>query len=563
MYVSLFFIFIFNLVLYQECWDNPFVLDDLTKIHQNTDLRGPFSLHSFVYNYGANKMHFRNDPSRPLVYMLYWISWQIGGNSPRPFHILNTVLHATAAVFIAVLTTLLCSLLFSQSSPIPGFVAGILFSTSPLMAGTVVYNFGLSDIVSTTFILLALILAMSRKVPSRTVIGVMAIIYICALGSKQAAIVLPGLLIVLDYFCGWIKDRSRRWRVYLPTVAISIIYVLVRWLYFGGIGDLEGRDELLPPLQYASTQGLMILKYIALTVLPFHLTVDHRYSPEQFETWQWALAWLTVIFLTMAALKMKRLSPTLRMVGIAWLLFVISVLPTSSIFPTVDLFVERRAYSAHPGLFIAAGVLLWRLFMRSNVWHYAVPIIVVMLTGVQTVYAIERVRVYASVEKLWQESLTEDPENPRALINLGVYYTSVKRYEEARAILEHLLILQPQNGAIHTKLAFIYHQKDYVHHDTERAWFYYQKGLELNPENIFAIYNAGVLQMERGQHAKAEEFFARAAQLSPQMGSAWLAAGQAALLQNKMQSAERYLKEAVAVDPNLVDAQKLLDKIAK
>jgi hypothetical protein len=58
-------------VLYVRSWTNPFVLDDVAKIEANPDLRLPFSLRNFVAPYSGEGGEARNDPSRPLAFMVY------------------------------------------------------------------------------------------------------------------------------------------------------------------------------------------------------------------------------------------------------------------------------------------------------------------------------------------------------------------------------------------------------------------------------------------------------------------------------------------------------------
>lgn len=118
-YASLFFT---TVLLYQTCWDNPFVLDDLTKIYQNTDLQVPFRLENFIYPYANNKMYFRNDPSRPLTYMLYWVAWHVGDGNPKAFHIINTIGHALCSVLLALLTALLVQKNLESIFTVAGFV---------------------------------------------------------------------------------------------------------------------------------------------------------------------------------------------------------------------------------------------------------------------------------------------------------------------------------------------------------------------------------------------------------------------------------------------------------
>lgn len=431
-----------------------------------------------------------------------------------------------------------------------GVGAAGLFITSPMLAGTVIYPFGLSDVLCSVFLLGILTLLTPSDHPSRTRLILACTLYVLALMSKQSGIVAPALVLAIDFFTGKIKDPIRRRRVYIPLFVMSGIYLALRYFYFGGIGDLEGRNETLPILTYAATQGLMILKYLWHTVVAIGLSIDHRELPDAYPLWQYLLFWLTVAATSGLAIRARwSQSANAKLLSLGWLFFLLCLLPTSSVFPTVDLFVERRAYFADVGIFITAGGILWNLARRSPSWRYALTILMVLAIGAQSAMALRQIQIYASSEQLWQESLALDPENPRALINLGVYYSSVERFEESRQFLERILKQQPNNGAVWSKIAYIYHSKKYEHHDDDLALRLYLKSIELNPENIFALYNVGVFMMEHDRFAEAEDYFLRAVKLSPQMGYALTAAGQAALAQKKTAKAIEYFRQSLKVNP--------------
>jgi tetratricopeptide (TPR) repeat protein len=547
-------IFIATFALYQVSWSNVFVLDDLTKIQENSDLRIPFEWHNFVYPYGENKMHFRNDPSRPLTFMIYWACYQVGKGKVEPFHIVSTAVHAGCAALLALLVLQLTGLIFGERSHFAALVASGLFLTSPLMAGTVVYAFGLSDLLCAFFAMAVMVVLVGRKSPSWLRVLVGCVLYILALGSKQAGVVVPVLLVAIDYFVGQWKV-SGRWRAYIPLTLLTVAYLLTRYFYFGGIGDLEGRDETVPALVYAAAEGVIIFKYLALTIWPFGLAIDHQPRPEDFTLIWMALAWIAIAALAVASVRAK--TAVAKTIALGWIFFLVCMLPTSSIMPTVDLMVERRAYLADIGIFMAVGILLWRLALNQR-W------LVVILGSAaivgQTALALDRAQVYGSVERLWRESLVERPDNPRALINLGVYYSSVEKWDEGRKTLEDLLKIWPNNGAVYSKLAYIYHQPKYAGHNDLLAWNYYQKALELTPNNIFALYNVGVYLMEQGKNREAEEYFMRAVHYSPQMTKSLVAAGQAAWADGGKDRARGYFKKALEIDPTLEVPRRYLEQ---
>lgn len=528
----------------------------MTKIQENSDLRVPFRLSNFIYGYSDNKMHFRNDPSRPLTYMAYWACWQIGDGAPYVFHVLSTIFHAATAALVAALTAEIALLFFGQLSWLAGTIAGLLFLTSPILAGTAVYVFGLSDVMSAALILGTILILFRAKTWKGIACGLA--VFCLSLASKQSSVVAFPLLVAIDYFgVRFSKDRFRS--IYLPMVGLIAAYLLMRWLYFGGIGDLEGRTQTFPLYIYAPLEGVMVWKYLIQTFLPRGLAIDHTPLPA-IPLAAGYIGWAIVAVATLFALKAK--SNAGKIVGLGWSFFLIGLLPVSSLLPTVDLYVERRDYLPAAGIFLAVGLVLWEMQRSQPKWKYGVAALFTMVLAAQSAVAWQRADLYGSVEGLWKEALTEDPQNPRALINLGVYYSAVGRWEEGRAVLDDLVKIQPGNGAVYTKLAYLYMQKSWVKYNPELAMEDFKKGLELDPTNIFAHFNVGVMHMERGEFAEAEESFMRAAKLSPQFTKAYIAAGQAAMANHEREKAAQYFKEALSIDPSLAIARQMLTKIS-
>jgi tetratricopeptide (TPR) repeat protein len=119
----------------------------------------------------------------------------------------------------------------------------------------------------------------------------------------------------------------------------------------------------------------------------------------------------------------------------------------------------------------------------------------------------------------------------------------------------------PTNGGIYSKLGYIFMQPDYEFHDDAKAWTYMEKSLKLLPDNIFALYNGGVILLKHGSFAQAEKLLVHATELNPLMASAWLRAGEAALFQDKRTEAIIRFRRALALNANQEDAKMYLKKM--
>ena len=104
--------------------------------------------------------------------------------------------------------------------------------------------------------------------------------------------------------------------------------------------------------------------------------------------------------------------------GIFWFLITMSV--ESSIIPITDIMMEHRMYLPMFGIgMIVAGLIMRYVPLKSSYLVYIAFAILFMLLATATY---NRNKVWQSELSLWQDCLEKDPENPRAMVNLGRAY---------------------------------------------------------------------------------------------------------------------------------------------
>jgi tetratricopeptide (TPR) repeat protein len=310
----------------------------------------------------------------------------------------------------------------------------------------------------------------------------------------------------------------------------------------------------------------MILTYLRLLIIPIGLTIDHLPVAANYPGWLRLLAWTAVATLTFVALREGfrfKGNATRRVLALGWLIFLLCLLPTSSLLPTVDLLVERRAYFAGLGIFLILAGMLWRLGRtpRKQARAAAAIMALVLILG-QAGLTRQRNRLYGSIEGLWKEALERNPMNRRALSNLGTYYSRVERWDEAVEVFEGLLKDNPGDGPIYSKLGYIFMQPGYAGHSDAKALTYMTKGLDLNPANVFALYNTALLYLRMDKPGEAEGLLRRAIQLNPNYAIAHGLLAEIALGQNRLDEAIGHFREALRLDPNDAVAARRLRELA-
>ena len=193
---------------------------------------------------------------RPVSSLSYTLEYAVWGLSPTGYHLTNLLLHGTAAVLAAV------TIAEITRRPAVGYLGAVLFAIHPLTAGVVPPIARRQDVLLTGFVLGALLLFVrSRRTNSRRLLVGALGAYAAALGTKEPAVALPGMIFMwLVLYRGideWRSTLRRAVTGTVPFVAVTVAYALVRLVVLGGVGGYRasaasgpGLAILFVPLKY-------------------------------------------------------------------------------------------------------------------------------------------------------------------------------------------------------------------------------------------------------------------------------------------------------------------------
>ena len=554
-----------------------FVLDDTSKIVGNTDIRRLADLPSrLIYPYESNQLLERNDPSRPLVFLIYGAIYHFFGLNPAAYHAVNAVFHAAAGVLVFLLTQLLLWRLLGERKTVGPLLVALFFVVTPIQVGTVIYAYALNDVLSSALMLASIYAFVRRPDPRAIDVAASVLALALALFTKQSAIVVPVLVLAFDIFvagragAGALKSRVR---LYLPYLALVAAFLAYRFWYFGALGDIEGRGNTHPALEYFLVQPAVILKYLYSSVVPSHLAIDHYLVPRNLGAGARALAFGALLGAGAAlAWLWKRWTPVGRYVLFAAAFYLVVLAPTSSVVPTVDIMVERRVYLANMAVFMML-VLGWDRLGRVGLFSAAASRVGLSLVCVHLValagVSVYRNEVYATNEGVWLDVLRIYPASERATNNLGNVYMDRKQYDKAKACFEQLVARNPRDYTAQQNLGSIHEREDSPYHDVEKAIGYFKAAITANPDFAEAHYNLGRLYQKIAQSkrddslvAEAVTCYRRTLQLNPSHVLAHNNLGLIYFHQGLRDEARREYEAALRLDPNCEPAKanlKLLD----
>jgi Flp pilus assembly protein TadD len=539
----------------------PFLLDDHSKIVLNPDIRSLQGLWSkLIYPYGPAPVSTRNDPSRPLVYLVYTLLYTHWGPDPLFFHLVNLTTHwINFCLFVILLRQILLALGAEREVAPLALLGGGFFLLTTINIGTVAYIYGLSDVLSLTGVLGAMVChGLGGRYPKWASLGIF-LSTVFALSAKQIAVLLPLILVLYDglvnpkvFSRGFVRLVSR----YAPSLMPVLLYLMGRYLYFGQMGDLEGTSHVKPLGFYILAQAHGILHYVGASFIPIGLCLDHDlpYPPSHAARHlAKTLFLLSLTFVSSVLLWRRRSSPRARLLLFGLFFTLLWLAPTSSIIPTVDYVVERRIYGGTLGLAAMwlAGIWTVRDFLKGRLLAtIAAWVLLLVYGGVFAAISQQRLKGMQEEKSVWLEVLRRYPLSYRALGNLANAYIAEKNFAEALGYYQKILILLPDHATTYTNIAFVYAAVSSPLRDLEKAKFYLQRALELDPKIAEAWQNLGLVTMEQGEVAEAERYFRRATEVDPRHVGAYNQLCALMLDQRRYDEARAYFDIARSLVPD-------------
>ena len=191
----------------------PFIYDDNRMVVENLAIRDLSNLRAVLIL----------EATRPILNLSYAIDYAIFGSSAPGFHATNVLLHAMNVVLLFLLAWRLAEDEEPSTGPavrpqIVALTAAVLFAVHPMMTESVTYVAGRSEVLCTTFFLLAFFAARRWMLGGARVWWLTAIAcWVAALGTKEIAAMLPFVLLAYER---WVL-RGRVDRPAADSVAVA------------------------------------------------------------------------------------------------------------------------------------------------------------------------------------------------------------------------------------------------------------------------------------------------------------------------------------------------------
>ncbi|QYM78754.1 tetratricopeptide repeat protein [Horticoccus luteus] len=541
------------LLAYHRTFSAPFVYDDDEAIIGNLSIRHLWPLSNVLLPGGLTGTTVSG---RPVVNLTLALNYALSGLNPWSYHAFNLLIHLGSGLLLAGITrqTLRCPPLaahFDRTASALAFAAAALWLLHPLQTESVTYVAQRAESLMGFFYLLTLfafITSINARHPTRWLVTSVAA---CVLGmaTKEVMVTAPLLVVLYDRTFishSWTQAVCRRPRYY-GALAATWLVLAALVLGTGGRGDSAGFATQVSPWHYLLTQGDAICHYLRLTLWPHPLVFDYgdelahhlsEVGPQFLST--------AALFAGIFWILWRRPAWTPAFLGAA---FFIILAPSSSIVPiSTQTMAEHRMYLPLAAVVVGVAVVLHRLMGRKAAW---------MLAGAAAIaggMTFMRNEDYQTRLRLWADTVTKQPDNPRAHNNLAIELIAAGQHNQARAELQEALRLRPGYTDARNNLANELLRRGAV----AEAIAQYEIVLRAQPDFVLALDNLGFAYLTTGRTDDAVRCYMRAIQLDADDATAHSNLGYIFLQQGAPARALPHYAAAAHVRPSEPEAQRNL-----
>ena len=372
---------------------------------------------------------------------------KLWGDAVLGYHLVNILLHAAAAVMVALVLRRLA---------VPGaYLAAAIFALHPVQVESVAWITELKNTLSAVFYLGAMLVYLRfDQTRHRSWYACAMGLFVLGLLSKTVTATLPAALLVVFW---WQRGRLSWRRDVVPLIPLFLLGVaagqLTAWFERMMI-ELGGVQVRLTMVERCLVAGRAICFYLAKLFWPTNLIFLYpRWNVDQNVWWQYLFP-AGVVLLSIAAWKLRR-----RWRGplAGLLLFVGTLFPAlgfHDLFPFLYSFVaDHFQYLASLGVITLASAGTALLIERCGRWGraggYALCLTLLAVLGA---LSWRQSQMYVDVETLYRTTIDRNPQCWLACYNLGVALVGRGRFDEATAWFRRAVEIRPQYAEAHRNL---------------------------------------------------------------------------------------------------------------
>jgi protein O-mannosyl-transferase len=539
-------VLLFTAMIYSRTLQNGLTFDD----DDNYILQNPYLRHFSWDGIKAIFSSFYSYNYHPLTTTAWLFLYKFFALNPLPYHLLNVVLHVANTFLVYKLAQKL------SGKEVTAIIVSALFALHPMHVESVAWVSELKGVLYSFFYLLAIVFYLQYINGAARKYFVYALVcFIASLLSKPAAVTLPVLLLIIDWYRGrGINSKTVIEKVpYFMLSAVFSVIAIMSQQAGGAVNDISASYGAVNRI-FLFTSG--IASYLLRLAVPVKLAALHYFPNADNGALPWeyycSLPFLLAVGWLVARIMKREQKPgeaySLRRDIIFGLLFfaatifvMLQIIAVGS-----SLIAERYTYIPYIGLFYIAGQ--WTTH-RLNEKNKAV--LAGLLTGVVLIFALQawtRIADWKDTDVLFTDIVEKNKDNHHNFL-VYTYWGDYKKYaRDMPAALQYYsqaIAINPSTDKAYFGRGTVYEKTgnpkaavpdynkaislnaDRPGYYNYRGWAYYllgdktsamadfNKALSLDSKYPEAYNNRGWAYFEAGDTAHAMKDFNTAISLDP------------------------------------------------
>ena len=500
-------ILLLTVVVYSNSISNGFVnWDDNKNVYENISIRELSARNIKVYFTKPLIAMYT-----PFIYLSYAIDYKIGGLDPRIYHATNLLLHLLNIILLFFIVRLLTRRIEVA------VIAALLFAVHPLNTGAVAPVSTRGTLLYAFFFLAAFLsyIQYLRNNFALRYLALTLVLFLMALLSKSAAVVLPLVLLLTDYYYRR-KFNPMAIAEKIPFFLLSLTFGILTVVFREDAGHIGSRD-VFSLFDRIFLVGYSIVFYLFKFLIPVKLSAYYPY-PVKIDGLLPLWLYLTPLVIAPFILLVYKLQNYRRELIFGSLFFLINIILVLKIVPMGgEIVCDRYAYLPYIGFFLIIGwAYCWitdRFHSSSGRIKYVLVIAVAVFGMAFSAISYERSKVWKDSLTLYNDVLEKYPLVHVVYNNRGNYKSEQKDYSGAIDDYNKAILLYPRDASVYYNRGTA---KSELGKDYAGAVEDYNKAIELNPGYALAYYNRGKAKSELGKdYAGAMEDYNKAIELNP------------------------------------------------
>ena len=433
--VLLIILLVTTFITYYPTLKNNFVnWDDDKLVYQNPDILNlnTSSLKTFFSSYYANMYH-------PLTTLSYAIDAKIFGLNPLYFHLINILIHLINVILVFYL------IFFLTRRQITAFFVALIFALHPMHVESVVWVAERKDVLYTAFFLISLIFYTRylEKALSNKFLLLCFSAFLLSLFSKSAAVILPLVLLAIDYYKGR-KINVRTITEKIPFFLLSILFGILSISSQHVFGEGAASHAMFNFPDQIFMGSYSIFFYLIKFFIPLRLSAVHP-LPVKAGAFLPMIYYLSFIIVPILAalfyylFKNKKPRQAVKREIIFGLIFFIVTISLIVSLPVGRAVVaERYTYVPYIGMaFIAVSLTEYYNTFFKNKYKHLIIVSAIAVLGVFAIASFQRSKSWQNSVVLFTDVINKYPDYPEAYNNRGLEMYYQGRNEEADKDFTH------------------------------------------------------------------------------------------------------------------------------